>query len=167
MQRCLDEARAEVQLMKHERDMFAENMKKAFMRGVCALNMEAMTMFNGGGDHHPVDASSKTNSSQENSEDSLSEQTSIEDQNVPTVPTHPVNVRFSSDNTTVKHQLVNGAGNSAKVHPQKSYMRAVEPKQYQRPPGPTSGIRGSTKSKKTTSAKPMPAVVVEKHGQHH
>ena len=28
-----------------ERDLYEENMKKAFMRGVCALNMEAMTMF--------------------------------------------------------------------------------------------------------------------------
>ena len=28
-----------------ERDLYEENMKKAFMRGVCALNMEAMSMF--------------------------------------------------------------------------------------------------------------------------
>jgi len=28
-----------------EREYYEENMKKAFMRGVCALNMEAMNMF--------------------------------------------------------------------------------------------------------------------------
>ena len=55
MQRSLDEARADVVQMKAQRDLFADNMKKAFMRGVCALNLEAMTMFhtgsagNGGG----------------------------------------------------------------------------------------------------------------------
>ena len=31
--------------MRSERDAFAEEMKTAFMRGVCALNMEAMSMF--------------------------------------------------------------------------------------------------------------------------
>lgn len=31
-----------------ERDHYEETMKKAFMRGVCALNMEAMTMFHDG-----------------------------------------------------------------------------------------------------------------------
>ena len=46
MQQSLDESRVEVQAMKQQRDLFADNMKRAFMRGVCALNMEAMTMFN-------------------------------------------------------------------------------------------------------------------------
>ena len=32
-------------LLRQQRDAFEENMKKAFMRGVCALNMEAMSMF--------------------------------------------------------------------------------------------------------------------------
>lgn len=49
MQKSLDAARVDVQQMKAERDLFAENMKKAFMRGVCALNLEAMTMFHSGG----------------------------------------------------------------------------------------------------------------------
>lgn len=31
--------------MHTEREFYEENMKKAFMRGVCALNMEAMSMF--------------------------------------------------------------------------------------------------------------------------
>ena len=32
-----------------QKDLFAENMKKAFMKGVCTLNLEAMTMFHSGG----------------------------------------------------------------------------------------------------------------------
>ena len=43
--RSLEECQEEVRHLKAERDLYEENMKKAFMRGVCALNMEAMSMF--------------------------------------------------------------------------------------------------------------------------
>ncbi|KAG8456502.1 hypothetical protein GDO86_002325 [Hymenochirus boettgeri] len=42
---ALEEARAEVQRLHAEREQFESGMKKAFMRGVCALNVEAMSMF--------------------------------------------------------------------------------------------------------------------------
>ena len=45
MQRSLDESRQEAARLRTERDLYEENMKKAFMRGVCALNLEAMSMF--------------------------------------------------------------------------------------------------------------------------
>lgn len=38
-------SRDEVLALHREREHYEENMKKAFMRGVCALNMEAMNMF--------------------------------------------------------------------------------------------------------------------------
>ncbi|MEE6458558.1 hypothetical protein FKM82_000343 [Ascaphus truei] len=44
---AVEEARAEVERLHAERGQFEGSMKKAFMRGVCALNMEAMTMFQG------------------------------------------------------------------------------------------------------------------------
>ncbi|XP_043919896.1 centrosomal protein POC5 isoform X2 [Protopterus annectens] len=44
---ALEAARIEIQRLHSERERFEESMKKAFMRGVCALNMEAMTMFQG------------------------------------------------------------------------------------------------------------------------
>ncbi|KAM4710535.1 centrosomal protein POC5 isoform 2-T2 [Discoglossus pictus] len=44
---ALGEARSEIQRLHAERGQFEGSMKKAFMRGVCALNMEAMTMFQG------------------------------------------------------------------------------------------------------------------------
>lgn len=44
-QRQLGHAHAEIASMRADRDQFEERMKKGFMRGVCALNLEAMTMF--------------------------------------------------------------------------------------------------------------------------
>jgi len=45
LQRQLGHAHAEIAGMRADRDQFEERMKKGFMRGVCALNLEAMTMF--------------------------------------------------------------------------------------------------------------------------
>merc|ERR550534_2664049 len=45
LQKELSASRADVAQLHKERECYEENMKKAFMRGVCALNMEAMTMF--------------------------------------------------------------------------------------------------------------------------
>lgn len=43
---ALEKAQAEIQRLRLERERYEESMKKAFMRGVCALNMEALSMFN-------------------------------------------------------------------------------------------------------------------------
>ena len=45
MQQSLESCQQEVARLKAERNLYEENMKKAFMRGVCALNLEALTMF--------------------------------------------------------------------------------------------------------------------------
>ena len=52
IQQSLDNCQQEVVRLKVERNLYEENMKKAFMRGVCALNLEAMTMFQ----HHDNDS---------------------------------------------------------------------------------------------------------------
>ncbi|NWT57841.1 POC5 protein, partial [Erythrocercus mccallii] len=41
----VEQAKAEILRLHSERDHYEDTMKKAFMRGVCALNLEAMTMF--------------------------------------------------------------------------------------------------------------------------
>lgn len=41
----MDNSQQQVKQLQVERVTFEEGMKKAFMRGVCALNMEAMNMF--------------------------------------------------------------------------------------------------------------------------
>ena len=53
MQHSLDNSQQEVAQLKAERDLYEENMKKAFMRGVCALNLEAMSMFRQQDPPHP------------------------------------------------------------------------------------------------------------------
>ncbi|XP_072462479.1 centrosomal protein POC5 isoform X2 [Notamacropus eugenii] len=46
----LEAARTEIQKLQCEKEEFEESMKKAFMRGVCALNLEAMSIFQGRSD---------------------------------------------------------------------------------------------------------------------
>lgn len=40
-----EKAQVEIRRLRIERERYEESMKKAFMRGVCALNMEALSMF--------------------------------------------------------------------------------------------------------------------------
>ncbi|XP_058512252.1 centrosomal protein POC5 isoform X1 [Ochotona princeps] len=47
---ALENAKAEILRMQQEKEHFEDSMKKAFMRGVCALNLEAMTIFQSKGD---------------------------------------------------------------------------------------------------------------------
>uniref|UniRef100_A0A8D0DKQ2 Centrosomal protein POC5 n=1 Tax=Salvator merianae TaxID=96440 RepID=A0A8D0DKQ2_SALMN len=44
---ALENAKVEITEMQSKRNDYEDAMKKAFMRGVCALNMEAMTIFQG------------------------------------------------------------------------------------------------------------------------
>lgn len=46
----MENAKAEIVRMQQEKEHFEDSMKKAFMRGVCALNLEAMTIFQSRGD---------------------------------------------------------------------------------------------------------------------
>ncbi|NXE27901.1 POC5 protein, partial [Ardeotis kori] len=43
----LEQTKAEILRLRSEREEYEDTMKKAFMRGVCALNLEAMTVFQG------------------------------------------------------------------------------------------------------------------------
>uniref|UniRef100_A0A3B1IKG2 Centrosomal protein POC5 n=1 Tax=Astyanax mexicanus TaxID=7994 RepID=A0A3B1IKG2_ASTMX len=45
---ALQKAQAEIQRLHTEKERYEESMKKAFMRGVCALNIEALSMFQTG-----------------------------------------------------------------------------------------------------------------------
>lgn len=61
-------ARQEVARMHSEREQYEETMKKAFMRGVCALNMEAMGMFRENGNEENLDPAFKENGNSTDSE---------------------------------------------------------------------------------------------------
>lgn len=43
----MEQTKAEILRLHSEKEQYEDTMKKAFMRGVCALNLEAMTMFQG------------------------------------------------------------------------------------------------------------------------
>ncbi|XP_062873696.1 centrosomal protein POC5 [Trichomycterus rosablanca] len=45
---ALQKAQTEIQRLHTEREHYEDSMKKAFMRGVCALNIEALSIFNTG-----------------------------------------------------------------------------------------------------------------------
>lgn len=54
---AIEKAHVEVQRLRVERERYEESMKKAFMRGVCALNIEALGIFQnteGRADRTPV-----------------------------------------------------------------------------------------------------------------
>ncbi|ESO98461.1 hypothetical protein LOTGIDRAFT_174270 [Lottia gigantea] len=57
----LERRRYEIDILHSERDKYEEAMKKAFMRGVCALNLEAMNMFHGSDEEQSGGASGKSN----------------------------------------------------------------------------------------------------------
>ena len=61
-------ARQEVARMHSERERYEETMKKAFMRGVCALNMEAMGMFRENGNEENLDPAFNENCKSTDSE---------------------------------------------------------------------------------------------------
>ncbi|XP_058683461.1 centrosomal protein POC5 isoform X2 [Poecile atricapillus] len=56
---ALEQTKAEILRLHSERDQYEETMKKAFMRGVCALNLEAMSMFQGKDSRPEPDAGSR------------------------------------------------------------------------------------------------------------
>ncbi|XP_069632325.1 centrosomal protein POC5 isoform X3 [Haliaeetus albicilla] len=57
----LEQTKAEILRLHGEREQYEDTMKKAFMRGVCALNLEAMTMFQGKDSRTDPDIGSRRN----------------------------------------------------------------------------------------------------------
>ncbi|KFO91533.1 Centrosomal protein POC5 [Buceros rhinoceros silvestris] len=57
----LEQAKAEILRLHSEREQYEDTMRKAFMRGVCALNLEAMTMFQGKDSRTDSDVGSRRN----------------------------------------------------------------------------------------------------------
>ncbi|KAM6329081.1 centrosomal protein POC5 isoform 3-T3 [Alca torda] len=58
---ALEQTKAEILRLHSEREQYEDTMKKAFMRGVCALNLEAMTMFQGKDSRTDSDIGSRRN----------------------------------------------------------------------------------------------------------
>ncbi|XP_041868761.1 centrosomal protein POC5 isoform X1 [Corvus kubaryi] len=58
---ALEQRKAEILRLHSERDHYEDTMKKAFMRGVCALNLEAMSMFQSKDSRPDPDTGSRRN----------------------------------------------------------------------------------------------------------
>lgn len=149
-------SRSEVNRLHQERNIYEETMKKAFMRGVCALNLEAMTMFHEGGpeqtnevrerDNFPVGSSATVQQdviycSDPSTGPPPSRVVTGQSASQPAIHTRP-SVEFTKPKTT-GHQ-------NAKVISAKVSARPVEVTRVAS--GPTHGLHP-----------PMSSVIVERH----
>ncbi|XP_078071064.1 centrosomal protein POC5 isoform X2 [Mustelus asterias] len=90
----LEEARAEIRRLSAEKDKYTDSMKKAFMRGVCALNLEAMSMFQNGS--RRVDHGEHRRDDQDDCSASVSQAAPIPATSDPSIP-------FDSDRMVTLH----------------------------------------------------------------
>lgn len=162
MQHSLDSSQQEVAQLKAERDLYEENMKKAFMRGVCALNLEAMSMFRQQDPPHP-----HTNGYHSDGDhcgvggghvgqDSGSEAPVMLPQTAPN--TH--------SETERQGQLLPNILLTASAGPQRGTPLSVPPQTLHKQPATTqSGAArsGQKPSRKAARNKKAPSVVVERH----
>ncbi|KAL4216760.1 Centrosomal protein poc5 [Mactra antiquata] len=157
----LQEAETEVARMHKERERYEEMMKKAFMRGVCALNLEAMTIFHNNEEKENIGSNQIPDDISENMKDSLPDK----DYSMPKtiLPHEPVQ--------TGHERIVTSEGSrpSSSVTQSKSIgVKSVSSK-----PGTSKSLNTKTTSKVdnkrskglggSTLAPPMSSVTVERH----
>ncbi|KAL5019681.1 hypothetical protein ScPMuIL_002573 [Solemya velum] len=159
---ALEAARIEVNKLHIQRDHYEETMKKAFMRGVCALNMEAMSMFQSAEENPPV--SNGQNRVQEDYSDNLESSIPEKDYSVPkTIPQEPlynppqskvISGQGSRTVTQSKSITAPKAGLSSRGKVVTAKISAKEGR-------PLSGQNGTYGV--NTVAPPMSSVIVERH----
>ncbi|KAF6357405.1 POC5 centriolar protein [Rhinolophus ferrumequinum] len=163
---ALENAKAEIQRMQHEKEHFEDSMKKAFMRGVCALNLEAMTIFQNRNDTGPSAVAPAPS-------------TPGAAVGVPNAAVFPSAASITSAGaaSTSVHLPVStplGAGSSATTAPEETYVpRVVTSAQQKAGRTITARITGrcdfAAKNRISSSlaimgvSPPMSSVVVEKH----
>ncbi|KAK3094372.1 hypothetical protein FSP39_000914 [Pinctada imbricata] len=167
----LQAARDEISRLHVERDKYEESMKKAFMRGVCALNLEAMTMF------QPEDGPQQAQGSggpvsgeySNNLEGSLPEK----DYSAPkTIPQEPVFTPSPSDKPVTPRVVTSQGARSASANIAQSTATLMTKPVTQR--SKTSSVRVTSKvdtgrpvsaglGRGPGVAPPMSSVVVERH----
>ena len=128
--------------IKEQRDVFADSMKTAFMRGVCALNMEAMTMFRNHETGH-TDNYSDDGHHDNGCQDGMERPTSSRQQ--PVIPLLPIN---SDHGPTITHF----------THPHSTTGTGTGRRVCQ-----GNGIQDGGGKTRGTRKKKIPSVVVERH----
>lgn len=170
----LDASRLEIQRLQLERERYEEAMKKAFMRGVCALNMEAMNMFHDEGD---TDGRPLSNRSAEdanfsnNAENGVAHKPGVAGKAIPLDPV------FASGADDLPAKVVTSQGSrSSQPHSQPRQSSAKSSSASSVPSSKQPRVVNAKVSSKTAEAArpsgrsvspglhpPMASVVVERH----
>ena len=167
----LDESRQEVAQLKTERDLYEENMKKAFMRGVCALNLEAMSMFRHQDPPNPQQHASGYHSDGDYCgvgchapQDEAPAGVENEPQTVPVQSQQQNGVLPSSLSLTQTGRPVQAPPRvilTASAGPQRGTPQTTQPSASQKqPPTIRSGLKPGRKAARNRT---VPSVVVERH----
>lgn len=170
---ALEEARTEVTKLHQERDRYEETMKKAFMRGVCALNLEAMTMFQPQDDQKPEQGQGGHMSS--DFSDNLNGSIPEKDYSAPkTIPQEPI---YTTDprNDLAPPKIITSQGarpsSATSVRSKASVCSKTSTTSSSKGKVLSTRITAKTDSGRTTSSlgrnptldPPMSSVIVERH----
>eukprot|EP00039_Didymoeca_costata_P004053 m.71108 g.71108 ORF g.71108 m.71108 type:complete len:523 (-) comp12211_c0_seq1:100-1668(-) len=168
----LSEAYQEIEMYKRKRALYEENMKKAFMRGICALNMEAMTLCRPDTEvlrEQDPHQNINTSSYQYNQEDMVfSGRENLYSENEILRPQVPNNVPASGtfDQSTTE-QLQSTSARTVHVAKNKSateqHVHFVNPKQVQKEEQRRKETLGGWKPRLPKKTNTEPTVSVERH----
>ncbi|OWF49978.1 centrosomal protein POC5-like [Mizuhopecten yessoensis] len=165
---ALEASRMEVAKLHTERDQYEEGMKKAFMRGVCALNLEAMTMFQSGEGPQP---GAENHAYSDNLESGIPEK----DMSAPkTIPQEPVYQSQPRPQQPAAKVITSQAARSATLSSMAQSKQAASGKVSSTHKGKVISTRMTGKvdsgrpglggpSTGPTLAPPMSSVIVERH----
>ena len=167
VQQSLESCQQEIARLKAERNLYEENMKKAFMRGVCALNMEALTMF-----QHPENESADEQCDQEHTDNGAPGE-SQSSSTVPRAHIHPgseagLGPSFSHPNVPKTQFSVTASQSQTRYSSKSVRLTAASAVPRAGPSSSQSGASVASKVGQSSSSKRnvhrfAPAVVVEKH----
>ncbi|XP_072520862.1 centrosomal protein POC5 isoform X2 [Salminus brasiliensis] len=161
----LQKAQAEIQRLHIERERYEESMKKAFMRGVCALNIEALSMFQTGeAGRQERDAPFSGDEPSSSSMVSRPLRTTSSARLSPTIMESPVQPGPSHGHTedTESEQFISQAGSSTAARRAEALPSTMMVKTAVPPGGSTSSLRqssarivtaGQQKASKTVTAR--------------
>lgn len=159
----VSELQRKVYSLQAEREQYADSVKKAFMRGVCALNMEAMSAFS------PDDPGAAGNGEESTFMEGISTDTFFQD----ATSSDFKHERLHTASLPYKqHQLENNSSNQLSLAPEAVQMHALPTVQRSLSPQPKARMKKEKLKTKSSAlgslqgqvlAPPMASIVVERH----
>ncbi|XP_074661215.1 centrosomal protein POC5-like [Tubulanus polymorphus] len=175
LEEALADSRTEVTKLHKQRDEYEETMKKAFMRGVCALNMEAMTMFNEAGEKQGSDSSSVNQQPTPPTSSQQQQQQSCYHSNENMPPVRPVeSYKYQQEpiyHTAAPPRVITSQASKTKVSSMSKSLQTRPVANTRTISAKITGRADATKSNKPSPlgsnnvqlAPPMSSVIVERH----